>query len=182
MLFQLSCVVFFVIYVVCRSLSVQMHPKRSMLLGNCPCAILAARFTIPLPPNMPYQTIAWLNITLQQHQRIRLYPSVRYPGLDLAAVCIWQGCSGQIRCAPKEAICPTMPHNLPYYALNSALLCPILCPTMSHTSYFALLFPNNQHTSQAGRATRDVASSLALAIWTSCLSCTIELFDGYHIC
>ena len=55
-----------------------------------------------------------------------------------------------------------MPHNLPYYALNSALLCPILCPTMSHTSYFALLLPNNQHAPPAGRATHDVATAAVL--------------------
>ena len=33
---------------------------------------------------------------------------------------------------------------------------------MSHTSYFALLFPSNHYASQAGRATHDVATAAVL--------------------
>ena len=88
-----------------------------------------------------------------------------------------------------------MPHNLPYYASQSALLCLILCPTMPHTlpynvTYFLLCPPLPPGTNMPHKLVRPhmilpllfSASSLALAIWTRCLCCPTELFDRYYIC
>ena len=109
---------------------------------------------------------------------------------------------------PCLTICPTMPPNLPYYASQSALLCLIFFPTMPHTlpynapcsalqshillSKKLLLCPalppatNMPHELVGPHMMLPLllfsGSSLVLAIWTRCLSCTTELFDRYHIC